>query len=364
MIALKRGLIAAAVLIPRLVFAQIVPLAQDAYIVPGNASNFGAAATINVGGAGSNQGLLQFDLSQLPAGTVSKAILILYVNRVNSAGTVNVSVANGSWTEAIVTGTSGPSVGAAAASSVPVTAGGQYVAMDVTTAVQNWVTSPATNNGFIITPNAAVSVLFDSKESTTSSHSPMLTVSVTPAGVAGPTGPTGPTGATGATGATGTVGVQGPTGATGAGGPTGNTGPTGAVSTTFFETMATATNTGSSGTFFILPTSNTFGNLSTSLSTAQNEIIAPLACTMAQMNAAVYVNSGGGSADTTTFTAIKNGAAQAMTCQAATNANGSTAGCSDTTNTFSVSAGDRLSISYHETNVNPINTLMIQLRCQ
>jgi hypothetical protein len=48
-------------------FGQSVPLTQDTYITPGNATNFGTAATMNVGGPGSSQALVQFDLSTLPS---------------------------------------------------------------------------------------------------------------------------------------------------------------------------------------------------------------------------------------------------------------------------------------------------------
>ena len=70
--------------IPAALRAQSVPLTQDSYVVPGNASNFGGSATMNVGGAGLNQALAQFDLSALPGGTlasnVSRATLVLFVN--------------------------------------------------------------------------------------------------------------------------------------------------------------------------------------------------------------------------------------------------------------------------------------------
>jgi hypothetical protein len=88
-------------LLPLTLFAQTVPLTQDSYVVPASPANFGSAVTINVGGAGADTGIVQFDLSTLPAGTVAasvfKATLIVFVNKVSSPGTVNFSVANGSW---------------------------------------------------------------------------------------------------------------------------------------------------------------------------------------------------------------------------------------------------------------------------
>ena len=64
-------------------------------------TNFGLLSNLYVGNG--NTAFLQFDLSQLPAGItstqVSKATLTLFVNRVNTAGTVNVSQVNSAWTE-------------------------------------------------------------------------------------------------------------------------------------------------------------------------------------------------------------------------------------------------------------------------
>src|SRR4029077_8264451 len=62
---------------------------------------------------------------------------------------------------------------------------------------------------------SSIAVSFDSKENTSTSHDPELTVSMVSAGPPGPTGPAGPTGATGP------QGPQGPQGATGPAGPQG-----------------------------------------------------------------------------------------------------------------------------------------------
>jgi hypothetical protein len=98
-----------------------------------------------------------------------------------------------------------------------------------------------------------VSVAFDSKESTSTSHPATLSILLSSSGPAGPTGATGATGATGvgvagptgATGATG-VGVAGPTGATGATGA-GVPGPTGAVGATGATGVGVAGPTGAVG---------------------------------------------------------------------------------------------------------------------
>jgi hypothetical protein len=137
--------------------AQSVPLTQDSSVIPGTAANFGVLQTINVGGASGFQGLVQFDLSTLPAGTtssnISKATLVLFVKAVNAAGTVNISTANGAWTESGVNGNNAPTAGQSVASGVAVSAMGSYLYVDATSAIQSWVTTPDSNNGFIVTPN-------------------------------------------------------------------------------------------------------------------------------------------------------------------------------------------------------------------
>lgn len=209
-------------LLPAAVFAQAVPLTQDAYFVPGSTANYGAAVTLNVGGAANAQALVQFDLSTLPAGTtqanIAKATLVLYVDKVTSPGTINVSAANGVWTEMAVSGTSAPPVpGPAVASGVAVSNPGTFLYVDATLAVQNWIASPSTNEGFIITPaSEGVNVAFDSKENTTTSHPATLAITITSMGA---------TGATGATGSQGPIGLTGATGPTGAAGPQGPAGP-------------------------------------------------------------------------------------------------------------------------------------------
>jgi collagen type VII alpha len=232
--------IGAAALAPIVSLAQTLPPSQDAYYVPANGTNFGAGITVTVGSSGA-VGLVQFDLSQAPAGTVQKATLTLFLDHVASAGSINVDTVSAStpWSELTVNGNSGISAGTAVATGVSTTAANTFVTVDATAAVQAWLTTPSSNNGFMIVGNAGTNVQFDSKENTTTSHPAILTIVMAnsgPAGTTGITGATGPTGATGAgtTGATGSTGPAGPTGATGVGttGATGATGSTGANGTT------------------------------------------------------------------------------------------------------------------------------------
>jgi hypothetical protein len=227
-------------LIPAAALAQSVPLVGDSTISPGTSANLGIAQMVSVGGTNNYNGLVQFDITTLPAGTTSaniaKATLILFARTVTTGGTVTISAAvGGPWSEGTVTGQSGITAGMPVlTTTLPVNAANAFVYVDATAAVQAWLTSTA-NNGFIITPNGGVNVAFDSKEATNTSHAPQLEITLTSAGGTGPTGATGATGV-GTTGATGATGPTGPTGVTGATGATstavGPTGPTGATGAT------------------------------------------------------------------------------------------------------------------------------------
>jgi len=213
--------------------AQGPVVSGDTYIQSGsNAStNFGALASVLVGpGAGTtqNQGLIRFDLSALngvQASDVQKAVIWVYVNRVTTAGAIDVYDVTSSWAEGGATWNTAPAQGANQGT-IPVTAASQWVGLDITTEVKNWVANPGMNNGVELvaftSPSTAVSL--DAKESTGTSHPAQLQIVLN--GPAGPAGATGPAGPTGATGVIGPTGATGPAGATGAG-PTGPTGPSG-----------------------------------------------------------------------------------------------------------------------------------------
>ena len=104
---------------------------------------------------------------------------------------------------------------------VPATVSRQFVTVDVTQLVKNWVTGAATNFGVQISAAALASttaIVLDSKENQTTSHPAFLDVALQSVGPAGPTGPADATGQQGARGPTGPIGATGP-GTTGPAGP-------------------------------------------------------------------------------------------------------------------------------------------------
>ena len=201
-----------------IVCAQSVPVSQDTYIVPGSAANYGTQPTIEVGGANHSEGILQFDLSTLPAGTsassVLKANLLLYVDSIATPGSITVNETEDSWTELGVNGMNAPEAGEILQSTVPVTASNVFLVVDVTAVVQDWLQDGTPNNGFLISAGSAnTDVFIDTKENSTTSQPARLEIFLS--GPAGPAGQPGPAGLAGDAGPTGLTGPQGPAGPTG-----------------------------------------------------------------------------------------------------------------------------------------------------
>ena len=185
----------AGALVPFQAFAGVGILKGDAYINSASPSgNFGGAALMNVGGG--SAGLVQFDLgpvlSTMTSGVnsdttalIGRATLTVYVNKAVSAGTLSASPNLGAWTESTVTAGTAP-VHAPAVGSSAVSAGNQFVQIDVTAAVRGWLNNnndPAStdyvgggNFGlYLDSPDGGVFVL-DSKEGTATSHPAQLDI--------------------------------------------------------------------------------------------------------------------------------------------------------------------------------------------
>ena len=198
-------------------------------------TNFGANPNLII--SASNNFYLKFRLSSvLPTGTqsshIAKATLKLYVGNVTTAGTVDVVQLADQWSEKTITARNAPALADLVASGVAIDTNkkGQYLLIDVTTAVKNWLDT-STNNGLALIAGPGASVTFDSKENSQTSHEPELIVTLNrdigPQGPEGPQGPQGPAGPQGAQGLQGTQGAEGPQGPQGPAGPAGAQGPEG-----------------------------------------------------------------------------------------------------------------------------------------
>jgi hypothetical protein len=209
--------------------AQQMPVSQDASVNFAKPTmNTGTNASIQVQG-GSATGFVQFNLSAVPVGVLpsqlNKATLRLFVTATSAAGALDVFMVSTAWSEGTLTFATAPLIAAVAtAANVKITAASKnnFVLIDVTSAVQKWLATPATNNGLalVATPQSPIAVTFESKESTAAGHEPTLELAFN-----GPAGPAGPQGFAGPAGAQGPDGPQGPTGPAGPVGPQGLAGP-------------------------------------------------------------------------------------------------------------------------------------------
>ena len=192
--------------------------------------NFGTNPNLVV--SATNTVYLKFKLTPtLPIGTagsdVSKATLKIYVGNVSVPGTIDVVQVADNWNEKTITARTAPALADLLATGVSVDASrkGQFLLIDVTNAVKNWLNT-SNNYGLALVGHDAASVTFDSKENSQTSHEPELIIALNsrmgPQGPQGPQGEQGERGEKGATGATGATGAQGPEG------PQGFTGPQGA----------------------------------------------------------------------------------------------------------------------------------------
>ena len=225
--------------------AQVSPSADTFASTGTPILNYGSAPLLIVT-AGTNT-YIRFDLTSIPANsTVNKATLVLFVDAVTGNGAMNVYKLTNSWAESTLNELNAPALGASETSGSPVSITSasfqQFISIDLTSLVQQWVNGSSANDGIALAlAGSAGGFSFDSKENALTSHQPQLVIELAdlgptgpqgpagPTGATGPAGPVGPTGATGAAGATGAQGPAGPAGATGATGPAGPTGATGAT---------------------------------------------------------------------------------------------------------------------------------------
>ena len=194
--------------------------------------------------SGLNTALVQFALSSIPAGTtaaqIASAQMTVFVNKVNTPGSLSFYVVDSAWSESTADNSLAPVIsGTAFFTTASIGASATYVTIDITAEVQAWLNNPGTNFGIAI--GSTGSMLLDSKESIATSHPATLDVQFTENGAQGPTGPTGAQGAAGATGSTGATGTNGVAGSTGATGPNGVAGATGSTGATGVNGVAGST---------------------------------------------------------------------------------------------------------------------------
>src|SRR5882672_1099553 len=129
---LRLGILALTMIAP--ILADQLPVSADAHVNPAfPAVNFGNSPFLQVGGG--SRAFLRFDLSSLPPGVAASPLarvnLVLWVNRVTSAGSVQVSQVSSLWDETSLTASGQPSSGGSVGTALAVS-GSQFVTIDVT----------------------------------------------------------------------------------------------------------------------------------------------------------------------------------------------------------------------------------------
>ena len=168
----------------------------DTYIDSTSAGeNFGTATEIRLnnqtGGNPNNRlymsGLLRFDLSSIPSGTIIESATLDFVQNNNVTGSIDLYEVTGPWTEGGATwnnsnGLIGSSLYGQA--NAPGSAGASVPSINLNanglSKVQSWVNNPSGNHGFGITAtdsgNSQNWLALRSREHSTAAHHPSLTV--------------------------------------------------------------------------------------------------------------------------------------------------------------------------------------------
>jgi hypothetical protein len=200
--------------IPALVFAILtlcsvapthavdIPPEDDALVYETGANagyNFGAGPNlVVVSTTGSRRwSYLRFDPARyLPTGTVAAdikhATLRLYVNSLTTAGSVDVYACPSAWNEgkAHWNGSGGTAAGTNISwNNRPVPTGSplatftvssgenaDFVVLDITGLLQDWITNPGSNYGIVLEPNGTVNLAFDSKDTFDTPNRPAIDV--------------------------------------------------------------------------------------------------------------------------------------------------------------------------------------------
>jgi hypothetical protein len=153
-------------------YGQITPSADSYTSTASSTTNYGANTLLAVDGTAAVT-YVEFNLASVPAtASISQATLKLYVNSVTTPGSFNVDYVNGSWEESTIDASNAPPLGGAIASDVAITTAdkNQYILINVTSAVQAWLSGSETNHGIALVANSDFYATFDSKENTTTSH--------------------------------------------------------------------------------------------------------------------------------------------------------------------------------------------------
>jgi hypothetical protein len=168
-------------LCPAVAHAQLIAR-DDTHVKTASATNFRDAERLIVGDAGKYTSFIRFDLSMLPTevtgNEIQKATLRLFIGVVGRAGSFDVSRVQGDWNEATLSFDTAAGLVGNVEAIVPVEAAhaNEYLLVDLTALVKEWVDGTQPNDGVALVPIGDVNLQFDSKEAKGTSHDPRLEI--------------------------------------------------------------------------------------------------------------------------------------------------------------------------------------------
>ena len=146
-------------------FAVTVPVSEDTTTTPKGTVTTGTGKATTLMVQPERDALIKFNLDGLPSGytanTLQSARLRVYVARISKPGDISVNLSTQDWSEK--TNGDAPVIDANPISTIAAAdlSSKSYVVVDITTAVQQWMTDPTTNFGVAVisagaTPTAKV----------------------------------------------------------------------------------------------------------------------------------------------------------------------------------------------------------------
>jgi hypothetical protein len=155
-------------------------------------SNYGSSSEFIQNWAGTDHGVIEFDLSAIPPGVTINSATLEVMENTNCSFNENAIEANlnlAAWDEATVTWNNAPGYGPSLGTNSGETGGCDWLVFDVTGPVQDWVDGTSTNYGFRLTgPGAGDVIKFvNASEWGTAADRPILRINYALAGVNIPT---------------------------------------------------------------------------------------------------------------------------------------------------------------------------------
>jgi hypothetical protein len=173
------------ILCPTVANAQLIAR-DDTHVKNASGTNFRDADRLIVGQSGKYTSFIRFDLSMLPidvtGNAIQKATLRLFIGQVGREGSFDVSRVQGNWNEATLSFDTAAGIVGNVETVVSVAAddANEYLLVDLTALVKEWVDGTQPNEGVALVPVGDVNLEFDSKEAKGTSHDPRLEIMLAP----------------------------------------------------------------------------------------------------------------------------------------------------------------------------------------